>query len=106
MVTLIGEEGRNSGGSAWSVVVGKLREREEARPVVLLIVAVDPEVLLKGLINTLGLSIAFRVVSGGEVESHVQGFSEGTEEVRDELRSAVRGDMTGNSVLGEDVENK
>ena len=51
-------------------------------------------------------SVAFGVVAGGEVESHVERFSEGAEEVRNELRAMVGGDVRWNSVLREDVEDE
>jgi hypothetical protein len=70
----------------------------------LLIITVDPEVLLKGLVGTFGLSVAFRVVSGGEMKGHVQCFSEGTEEVGDELHAPVGRDMGWNSMLREYVQ--
>ena len=62
--------------STWCVVVCELRQWEQVRPVVLLVVAVDPEVLFKCLVGSLCLAIALRVVTRGEVEAHVEGFSE------------------------------
>jgi len=58
------------------------------------------------LVSALGLSVAFRVVARGEVESHVEHFSEGAEEVGYELRATVGGDVRRNSVLREDVEDE
>jgi hypothetical protein len=46
------------------------------------------------------------MISGGKVESHVQGFSEGTEKMGNKLRTSVRGNMGGNTVFGEHVENE
>ena len=104
MVAFVGKEGGNSSSSGRSVVVSKLRERKEIGPVVLLVVAVGAEILFQSLVRAFGLTIAFGVISGGEVESDVEGFGEGTEEVGDELRSAIGGDMGRSSVLGEHVE--
>ena len=59
--------------------------------------------MLEGLVDPLGLSVAFGVVTGGEVKAHVQGFPERAEEVRNELRTPIGGDVGGNSVLGKDV---
>ena len=50
MVALVGEEWRDTRSIAWGGVVGKLRERQEFGPVVLLVVAVDSEILLKSLV--------------------------------------------------------
>jgi hypothetical protein len=65
-----------------------------------LVVAVASEVLFECL------AVAFWVVSGSEVEFHVEGFAETTEEVGDELGTSVRGDVEGYSVLGEDIHDK
>ena len=104
MIALVGKEGRNTSGSVRGIVVRELRQGKELGPVVLLVVQVDPEVLLKGLVDLLGLTVAFRVVTGGEVKAHVEGLTEGAEEVRDELRTPVGGNVRGNSVLGEHIE--
>lgn len=103
VVTLVGEERGDSGRRVGSVVVGELGERKEVRPVVLLVVAVDPDVLLEGLIRAFGLSVAFRMVSGSEVKADAEEFSERLEEVIDEFDAAVRCNVRGDSVLGEDV---
>lgn len=75
VIAFVGEKWRNSGRSRRSIVVGKLTKREEAGPVVLLIVAEDPKVLLEGLIESFGLSIAFWVITRCEVNLHVQGLT-------------------------------
>ena len=71
VITFVGEKRRNSGKSRGSIVVSKLTKREETGPVVLLVVAEDPKVLLKGLIEPFGLSVTFWVITGGEVNLHV-----------------------------------
>ena len=63
VIPLVGIEWGNSGSHTRSVVVSKLQEQEQCEPVVLLIVAVDPDVLFQGLISVLGLTITFRMVS-------------------------------------------
>jgi len=106
VITLVGEEWGYTGGSTRSIVVSELREWEKSFPIVLLIVAVNLDVLFQCLICVFGLSVAFRVVSRGEMKPHVESFSERPEEVRDELRAVVGGDMGWNSVFGEHVEYK
>ena len=81
VIALVGEEGRDSGGGVGSVVVRELRKRQELRPVVLLVVAVESEVLFKGLVDALRLAITFRVVSRREMKFHVERSSEGAEEM-------------------------
>ena len=62
VIPLVGIEWGNGGSCAWSVVVSKLCEREQCEPVVLLIVAVDPDVLFQGLVSAPILTITFRMV--------------------------------------------
>ena len=62
VIPLVGIEWGNGGSCARSIVVSKLREQEQREPVVLLIVAVDPDVLFQGLVSVLGLTITFRMV--------------------------------------------
>ena len=62
---------RNSSRSHRSIVVCELTKREEAGPVVLLVIAEDPKVLLEGLIEPFSLSVAFWVITRGEVNLHV-----------------------------------
>ena len=88
-ITLVCKERRDSCSCTEGVVVGKFHEQQKVRPVVLLVVDVGMEVLFQYLIDAFCLSIGLRVVAGAKVESHVEGFSEGPEEVGDELRAMV-----------------
>ena len=45
MITLVGKEGCDSGSSTGRVVVGELGKRKEFIPIVLLVVAIDSDVL-------------------------------------------------------------
>ena len=45
MITLVGKEGCDSGSSTGHVVVGELGEWKEFVPIVLLVVAIDSDVL-------------------------------------------------------------
>ena len=45
------------------VVVCELTEWQELVPVVLLVVAVDPDILFQGLVSMLGLPITFQMVT-------------------------------------------
>ena len=71
VVTFVGEKWRNSGRSCGGIVVSKLTKREKAGPVVLLVVAEDSKILLEGLIEPFGLSVAFQVITRCEVNLHV-----------------------------------
>ena len=74
MVSFIGKKQRDSSGGIRGVIISKLGNGEQIRRIVLLVAAVYSEVLLQGLIHVSGLSVAFRVITRGEVELHVQGF--------------------------------
>ena len=52
------------------------------------------------------LSVAFRVVTGSEMEFHVQGFAERSKEVRDKLRAAIRCNMGRNTMFGKYMDNE
>ena len=45
MITLVGKEGHDSGSSTGRIVIGEFSEWEEFVPIVLLIIAVDSDVL-------------------------------------------------------------
>ena len=46
-------------------LVCKLHEWQELEPVVLLVVAIEPDVLFQGLVSALGLPTTFWVISQG-----------------------------------------
>ena len=71
VVAVLDKEWGEARGLMCCIVVCKLCKRQELRPVVLLVVGVDSEVLLQILVDSLGLAIAFGVVTGGEVKVHV-----------------------------------
>jgi len=50
--------------------------------------------------------ITFGMIIRGEVELHIQGCSDGSEEVGYKLGAMVGGDMRQNTVFGEYVHNK
>ena len=106
VIAPVGIERGNGGSHARSIVVSDLREWEQSEPVVLLIVAVDTDVLFQGLISVLGLTITFGMVSRGEVQLHVQGHAKRLEEVRDKLGTPITGHMGQNPMLREDVDDE
>jgi len=100
VVAFVGEEGRDTSGCARGVVKSELCEWEEFGPIVLLVVTVDLEILFESLVHPLGLTISLWVITRGEMQGHSECFSEGAEEVGDELQTSVGGDMGGYSVFG------
>ena len=75
MIAFVTEKGCNTGGRGGSVVVSEFGKGKDFGPVVLLVVAEDLEVLFQSLVEVFGLTIAFRVITRGEVNLHVQGNS-------------------------------
>ena len=61
--SLVRKERGHTSSLARCVVVGELSQRKQLGPVVLLVVAVGVEVLFEGLIDPLGLTIPFRMIS-------------------------------------------
>ena len=85
MVFLVSKEEGHTSSLTRCVIIGKLGQRKQLRPIVLLIVAVSVEVLLEGLIDLLSLPILFKMISQSEVKLHSEGCAEAVEEVRDKL---------------------
>ncbi len=106
VVAFVGEEGRDACGGIRSIIVCELRKWQELGPIVLLIVGIYPQILLKRLVHSLGLSISFRVVARGEVEMDIKGLAQGTEEMGNELRTPVGGDVRGNSMFRKHIEEE
>src|SRR6266705_4967232 len=106
VVAFVGKEGRDARGSIRSIIVCKLCKRQELRPIVLLVVRVYPQILLKHLVHSLSLSVSFQVVARGEVESDIKGLAQGMEEMGNELRTPVGGDVQGNSVFRKHIEEE
>ena len=52
------------------------------------------------------MSVALQMVSGSEMELHIQSLTESPEEGRNKLRASVGGHVRWNSVLREDMEYK
>ena len=67
VIAFVGVEWGDLRRSARGVVVCKLAEWEELVPVVLLVVTVDLDILLQGLVSALSLPITFQMVTRGEV---------------------------------------
>ena len=63
VVALVSKEWGDTCGGIGSIVVSELCERQELRPIVLLIIAVNPQVLFQCLVHSFCLSIAFGMIS-------------------------------------------
>ena len=67
MIAFVGVEWGDLHCGARGIVVCELAKGEELVQVVLLVVAVDPDILFQGLVSALSLPITFRMVTRGEV---------------------------------------
>src|SRR5882724_4711183 len=102
MITFVGKEGCNAGSGTQSIVVNKLSQWKEFGPIVLLVVAIDSEVLFQSLVCSFGLPITFRMIPGCEVKFHVKCSSKGSEEMGHKLCSSIRSDVARDTMLGEE----
>jgi len=85
VVAFVGKEGGDTSSCTRGVIKSELHKWEEFGPIVLLVVAVDSEILLECLVCLLSLTISFWVIARGEMQGHSECFSERVEEVRDKL---------------------
>lgn len=106
VVTFVGKEWRDSGSSGRGIVVCKFGERKKSQPINLLIIAINVDELLEGLICSLCLSVAFQVVTRSEMEVDVEDFSKGLEKMQDEFGTSIGNDIFGNSMFRENLFNK
>jgi len=81
MITFVSKERCNTSSGTWSIIVSKFCQREEFRPIVLLIIAINSNILFQGLICLFSLFVSFRVITRGEMELYIQSCSERLEEV-------------------------
>jgi len=106
MVTFVSKEGCNTSSGAQSIIVSEFCQREEFRPIVLLIVAIDLNVLFQGLICSFSLSVGFGVITRGEMELHIQSYSKRLEEVGYKLGALVGSNVRPNTMFKEYMYNK
>ena len=71
VIPLVGKEWRDTSGDRGYIVIYKLCQRKEGCPIVLLVVAINMEVLLESLVGAFCLPITLGVISRHEVEIHV-----------------------------------
>ena len=106
VVAFVRKEGRSSRRGVRGIVAHEFSEGQLGRPVVLLIVDENPEVLLESLIRSLRLAVGFGVVGGREVRGDVERLTERLPEVRDEEVASVGDDVGRETVLREYVLNE
>ena len=63
VIPLIGKEWRDTSGGRGHIVICKLCQRKEGCPIVLLVIAINAEVLFKRLIGVFCLPVALGVIS-------------------------------------------
>ena len=75
VVTLVSKEWGHTGSCIRGVIVCELCERQELGPIVLLVIAVNLQVLFQHLVHSLCLSIALGVITQGEMETDIKGLT-------------------------------
>ena len=93
VISLVSKEQRYFHGCTQSVIVSEFHEWKKSTPIVLLVVAVYVEILFQSLVGAFSLSVAFWVICGSEMKSHIESFSKRSEEVPYKFCSMVGGDM-------------
>ena len=71
VIAFVGIEWEDTSGSVRSVVVCEFCEREKHISIILLKVNVHSEVLFESLIHSFSLSVSFRMITGGKVNTHI-----------------------------------
>jgi len=106
MITFVNKERDNTSSGARSIIVSEFCQREEFGPVVLLIIAIDLNILFPGLICSFSLSVSFRVITRGEMELHIQSCSKSLEEVGYKLGASVGSNMRQNTMFQKNMHNE
>ena len=103
METVVGEEGGEGGSRVFGIIVAKLRQRKEAGPVGLLVVAVDTKILFEDKIEALRLAIRLRMESGGAVGMDAQKLQKTVPKVGCEDRIAIADQARRKTMNSDDV---
>jgi len=90
VVSLISEEGSELGRRVLGVVVHEFSIGEEVAPVILLVVTIDSQVLLQGLVRPFCLPVGLGIISHRLIPVDVTKFEEAPCESRGELLTTVR----------------
>ena len=67
MESFVGEEGGDSGGRMFGVVVGKFRHWKVLSPIGLIVVDVESKVRFEDLVDSFRLSVRFWMICGRQV---------------------------------------
>ena len=75
VVAFVSKEWGHTGSCIQSVIVCELCKRQELGPIVLLVIAVNLQVLFQCLVHSLCLSVVFRMITQGEMEMDIKGLT-------------------------------
>jgi len=103
VITVVGKERRDERRSILHIVVDKLSNREEITPVILLVVTIDSKILFQGLIDTLHLTVALRMVRSRSVSFDIEQVKRLAGELGDELCATIRDDVGRESMQSPDL---
>src|SRR5882762_3010327 len=103
VITHKGMKGRNVSGGMFMVVMRKFCSREIGNPVVLAYRSIGTEELFQTLVNTFGLAIRLRMISGGHGLGDTEGMTEGAREGGSELGPTIRNEFRRKAKVFPDV---
>ena len=98
VIAVIGKEWGHTSGCILGIVVYEFRKGEKLVPVILLIVAIDPQILFQRLIYPFCLPIRLGVVRCGPVALDIEPFEQMSGEVRDKLGAPIRDGVDGEAM--------
>ena len=105
VIAFVGEKGSNTSSSTGRVAC-EFGKGKDFQPIVLHFLQLPAKILFQSLIEMFSLSITFWVITWSEVNFHVQGGTQGTEEMRDELGTPITSNMSWDTVLREDMDDE
>ena len=103
VVAVVSVERRLAGAGRFPVVVGETGCWQQVDLVVLPVVAVDPKVLLQGLVRTFRLPVCLWVVGSRKVLPHPERLANGLGELGNESGAPIRYNGPGSAVASEDL---
>src|SRR5271170_755315 len=98
VVAVVGKEWGHLSRGILGIVVHKLGKGEELVPVILLVIAVYPQILFQRLIYPFRLPIGLGVVCRRPVTLDIEPFEQVPSEMRDKLGSPIRDGVDGEAV--------
>jgi hypothetical protein len=106
MIIMIGKKWRTLKRGLIEVVDGEFGDRQEVKPVILLIVATYAKILFEDLIHALDLTIDLWMKCGGKTTIDIKDIRERGPKMRGKNRSTIRDDRVRNAMQSDDMIQK